>query len=335
MVKVAINYRDYYAMLGVKKDASADEIKKAYRRLAKLHHPDLHPEKDKARAGQKFKEINEAYEVLSDPQKKAKYEQLGPDWESKQPPTPPPAEGAPRYAFRPGERGDSFAGFSDFFGSVFGESGGQGFARGEAFQSGSRKGQDIEAEMGLSLEDSIQGGEKRITIAAPVLCTVCRGSGRQGNGFCHACAGVGETKQERSITASLPKHSRDGMRLRLRGQGGRGSRGAEAGDLFLRIRLLPHPTYRVTGSDLETTVTTMPWEASLGGEITVPTLEGPIRIRIPAGTHSGRRLRLAGKGLGKEGGSRGDLHAVVRIDIQDRTNDRIEKLYQELREASS
>mgnify|MGYP001604527293 FL=1 len=125
------------------------------------------------------------------------------------------------------------------------------------------------------------------------------------------------------------------MRLRLRIQGSPPSSGLEPGDLFLRIRLLPHPTYKVSGSDLETTVTAMPWEASLGGEIAAPTLEGPIRIRIPAGTHSGRRLRIAGKGLGKEGGSRGDLYAVVRIDIPDRTNDRMERLYQELREAGA
>lgn len=332
---MGIDYKDYYAILGVKKGASGEMIKQAYRRLAKRHHPDLHPDKDKAQAEKKFKEINEAYEVLSDPEKKAKYEQIGPDWEEKHEPRSPPSGGPARYEFRPGERGDSFAGFSDFFETVFGNAGGQGFGKGEAFEGGSRKGQDVEAELPLSLESSLQGGDKRISIVAPILCTVCRGSGRQGSRFCPPCAGVGETKQERSITAHLPQHSRDGMRLRLRGQGGRGSRGAEPGDLFLRIRLLPHAAYKVSGSDLETTVTVMPWEASLGGEITTPTLEGPIRIRIPAGTHSGRRLRLAGKGLGKEGGSRGDLYTVVRIDIPDRTNDRMARLYQELREAGA
>jgi curved DNA-binding protein len=146
---------------------------------------------------------------------------------------------------------------------------------------------------------------------------------------------VGETRQERPITVHLPKNIRDGMKLRLRSQGGPSSSGAEPGDLFLRIRLLRHPTYKVSGSDLETTITVLPWEASLGAEATVPTLEGPIRIRIPAGTHSGRRLRIAGKGLGKEDGSRGDLYAAVRIDISDKMNDRMARLYRELREAGA
>lgn len=321
---MSIEYKDYYALLGVKKDASADEIKQAYRRLAKQHHPDLHPDKDKPQAEEKFKSINEAYEALSDPQNKAKYDQIGPGWEAGPQPGSPP---------RGGENGEPFAGFSDFFETMFRKESGQGFGRGQAFQGRSRKGQAVEAELPLSLEDSIQGGDKRLSILAPVLCTACGGSGRQGKRTCPACAGVGETRQERSITAHLPKLSRDGMKLRLRGQGGPGSHGAEAGDLFLRIRLLPHPVYKVSGSDLETTVTTMPWEASLGGEIGVPTLEGPIRIRIPAGTHSGRRLRLAGKGMGKENGARGDLYATVRIDIPDKTNDKMERLYQEMREA--
>jgi len=332
---MAIEYKDYYAVLGVKKDASAEEIKQAYRRLAKQHHPDLHQSKDQAQATAKFKEINEAYEVLSDPEKKAKYDQIGPGWDAAQESAPPPGGGAARHGVRTGGQEDSFEGFSSFFESLFGDAGGQGFGRGEAFQGASRRGQDVEAEMALSLEDALRGGDKRISILAPALCPACRGAGRQGNRFCPACAGVGEARQERSITAHLPKHIRDGMRLRLRGQGSPSSRGEGPGDLFLRIRLLPHPTYKVSGSDLETTVTVMPWEAFLGAEISVPTPEGPIRIRIPAGTHSGRRLRIAGKGLGKEDGSRGDLHAVARIDIPDRTDDRMERLYQELREAGA
>ncbi|MFA5141111.1 MAG: DnaJ C-terminal domain-containing protein [Elusimicrobiota bacterium] len=332
---MAIEYKDYYAVLGVKKDAAAEEIKQAYRRLAKQHHPDLNPDQDKAQATAKFKEINEAYEALSDPQKKAKYDQIGPGWEAPQESSPPPGAGAQRFGFRTGGREDSFEGFSSFFESIFGDAGGQGFGGGEAFQGNSRKGQDVEAEMALSLEDALKGGDKRISILEPILCPACRGAGRQGDRFCPACGGVGEARQERSITAHLPKHIRDGMRLRLRGQGSPSSRDEGPGDLFLKIRLLPHPTFKISGSDLETTVTVMPWEASLGAEIAVPTLEGPIRIRIPAGTHAGRRLRIAGKGLGREDGSRGDLHAVVRIDIPDRTNDRMERLYQELREAGA
>ncbi|MFA6091477.1 MAG: DnaJ C-terminal domain-containing protein [Elusimicrobiota bacterium] len=330
-----MEFKDYYAALGVRKDASADQIKQAYRRLAKQHHPDLHLDKDKARATDRFKEINEAYEVLSDSAKKSKYDQLGPGWDAAQ--APPAASGASerRQDFRKGAEGESFSGFSDFFETVFGQSGVQGFGRGEEFEGGPGKGQDVEAEFALSLEDSLLGGDKKISILAPTLCPACRGSGRQGGRFCPACAGVGEARQERSITVHLPKNIRDGMRLRLRGQGGASFRGAPSGDLFLSMRLLPHPDYKVLGSDLEAAVRVMPWEAALGAEIAVPTLEGGLRIRIPAGTHSGRRLRIAGKGLGKEGGSRGDLYAVVRIDIPERSNERMERLYRELREAGA
>lgn len=169
----------------------------------------------------------------------------------------------------------------------------------------------------------------------PALCSRCRGAGRVGRHVCPSCAGLGETAQERSITVHLPDRIRDGIRLRLRGQGGPAPGGGTPGDLFLRIRLLPHPRFKVSGSDLETAVTLMPWEASLGGEVTVAALEGPLRIRVPAGTHSGRRLRIPGKGLPKEGGARGDLFALVRIDIPQRSDERTERLYRELKEAAS
>ncbi|PIR19359.1 MAG: molecular chaperone DnaJ, partial [Elusimicrobia bacterium CG11_big_fil_rev_8_21_14_0_20_64_6] len=308
---MAIEHKDYYGVLGVKKDASPDEIKHAYRRLAKQHHPDLHTEKNKPQAETKFKSVNEAYEVLSNPQNRAKYDQLGPDWEKGRQPGP---------ASSGDEQGEPFTGYGDFFESMFRNQGDQGFRRQQGFQGRPRKGQAVEAELPLSLEDSITGGDKRLTILAPILCPACGGSGRQGNRTCPTCGGVGETRQERAITVHLPKLSRDGMKLRLRGQGGPAARGEEAGDLFLRIRLLPHPVYKVSDNDLETTVTAMPWEASLGGEVEVFTLEGPIRIRIPAGTHSGRRLRLAGKGLGKADGTRGDLYAAIRIDIPEKAN---------------
>jgi curved DNA-binding protein len=331
---MAIEFKDYYAALGVKKEASPDEIKQAYRRLAKQHHPDLHLEKNKAAASTKFKEINEAYEVLSDPQKKAKYDQIGPGWDAEQQAAPPPGA-RERHEFRQGG-GEDFEGFSDFFEQLFGQrgaSGARGFGGAEAFAQGPGRGQDVEAELTLSLEDSLRPGDKKLTMLVPVICPQCRGSGHGGNRICPACAGVGESRQEKTINVHLPSPIRDGMRLRLKGQAG--VAGAAAGDLYLRIRLLPHPTFQVSGSDLETTVTLMPWEASLGGEISVPTLEGPIRVRIPAGTHAGKRLRIAGKGLGKEGGARGDLYAVVRIDIPHKSDERTQKLYRELREAGS
>lgn len=285
-------FKDYYADLGVKKDASPEEIKAAYRRLAKTHHPDLHPEAGKTAAAAKFKAVNEAYQVLSDPEKRRKYDSLGADWEA--PPPPRPESRSRRRA--PPPDAESFAGFSDFFQNLYG-GGEEAFTRGRP-----RGGQDIEAEMTLTLEDAVRGGEKKIML------------------------------DERTITARLPPAVRDGMKLRLRGQGA--SFGGEPGDLYLRIRLLPHPDFKVTGPDLETTITVMPWTAALGGEASVPTLEGPVKIKIPAGTRAGRVLRVAGRGLGREGGGRGDLHAAVRIDIPARTSPQIEKLYRELKKAA-
>ena len=319
-----IDYKDYYAILGVQKDASAEDIKQAYRLLAKRHHPDLNPGKNKSQAEDKFKEINEAYEVLHDPEKKVKYDKIGPGSQAA-----PETDGGPSHEFRSGGQGD-FSGFSDFFESLYADAGRQGF---RAPRPGPRRGQDVEAELPLTLEEALRAGEKRISIMAPVLCPACAGSGRSNKGFCPVCGGVGETQRRKTITAHLPQSILDGMKLRLRGQGSPAPGQGEAGDLFLRIRLLPHSLYKVSGSDLETPVTIMPWTAALGGESPVPTLEGTIRIKIPAGSHAGRALRIPGKGLGKKGGSRGDLFAVVRIDIPDQTDSRMEGLYKAMREA--
>jgi len=327
---MAGEFKDYYAILGVSKSASPEELKKAYRRLAREHHPDLHAEKNKAAASEKFKEINEAYEVLSDPAKKAKYDELGPGWDQERPAGPPPRRQAPPDF---GAGAQDFSGFSDFFENLYGEGAARGF--GGAEPRGPRRGQDVEAEMSISLEDAVRGGEKKLSLMVPAICPACAGTGRRGRGFCPACGGVGETRVEKTITARLPQAVRDGMRLRLRGQGGAAAGGGEAGDLYLRIRLLPHPAFKVLGSDLETTVTVMPWTAALGGEASVATLDGPIRIKIPAGTHAGRAFRVAGKGLGKDGGGRGDLNAAVRIDIPDRLDPKLEKAFAEMKEAGA
>ena len=146
---------------------------------------------------------------------------------------------------------------------------------------------------------------------------------------------MGESRREKRVTVKLPKHVRDGTKLRLRGQGSEGGGGKAPGDLYLRVKLMPHPAFKFSGGDLETGVTVKPWIAALGGEAEVASLEGPIRIRIPAGTHAGKSLRISGKGLAKEGGARGDLYAVVRIDIPERTNERMERLYREMKEADA
>ena len=331
-----MEFKDYYATLGVAKSASADEIKQAYRRLAKRHHPDLHVEKDKAAAAGKFKEANEAYEVLSDPSKKAKYDQLGPDWEAG--PRPAAREGRAPHGFESDETPEGFDGFSDFFEQVFGRAargGGRSAGGSPRGAASSWKGQDVEAELSLPLEDCLRPGDRKLSMRVPAVCPRCGGAGRLGSRVCPQCAGLGEAVQEKSVNVHLPESIRDGMRLRLRGQGGPAPGGGTPGDLYLTIRLLPHARFKVSGPDLETDVTLMPWEASLGGEVAVPSLEGSLRVRVPPGTHAGRRLRLAGKGLPKEGGGRGDLYAVARIDIAARSDARTERLYRELREAAS
>lgn len=316
-------YRDYYAALGVTKDATAEAIKQAYRRMAKLHHPDLRPSGEKTAATARFKEINEAYEALSDPEKRAQYDRVGASGPQEAPSRARPADGD-----------EAPEGFSEFFDGMFGR-GGRGSSRGDGGRPGPRRGADAEAELSVSLEDSLAGGDKRLTLPMSVVCPDCGGSGRSGRSFCASCGGMGETQRTKTITAHLPALVRDGMRLRLRGQGGASAGGGEPGDLHLTIRLLPHAVFSVAGADLETTVVVTPWAAFLGAEVAVPTLEGSVRVRLPAKTHAGRGLRVAGKGLGKEGGGRGDLVAKIRIDILDAGGDRVEALYKELREASS
>lgn len=323
--------QDYYAVLGVKKTAAPEEIKQAYRRLAKVHHPDLQPESQKAAAAEKFKELNEAYEVLSHPEKRAAYDRYGPDG--------PPGASAPESPrgrpARPGadDEEPDFSGFSDFFQNLYGDAASGASTR--RSRPGPRRGQDVEAELPLSLEDAVRGGEKTLTLDVPALCPACAGSGRRGTGFCPNCGGVGEIARPKTITARLPAAVREGARLRLRGQGAAASGGGEPGDLYLRIRFLPHPLFKVSGADLETPVTVMPWVAALGGEVSLQTLEGSLRIKVPSGTHAGRILRVAGKGLAADGGRRGDLLAAVRIDIPDRPDARLEKLYREMKEAAS
>jgi curved DNA-binding protein len=326
--------KDYYAILDVKKSSSPEEIKQAYRRLAKVHHPDLKPEKEKTAASERFKELNEAYEVLSNPEKKAKYDQYGADWERGPQPKEPRGARAGRTSSA-GGAASGFSGFSDFFDNLYGDEEASGAGSARAGRAGPRRGQDVEAELPLSLEDAVRGGEKTLTLDVPALCPACGGTGRRGRGFCPNCGGVGEISRPKTITARLPQAVREGTRLRLRGQGAAASGGGEAGDLYLRIRFLPHPHFKISGSDLQTAVTVMPWTAALGGEASVQSLEGSIRIKIPAGTHAERILRVAGKGLGREGGGRGDLLASVRIDIPDRSDPKFEKLYRDMREAAS
>ena len=305
---MAVKFRDYYEVLGVPRGASADEIKTAYRRLARKHHPDLHHGKAREKAEEDFKEINEAYAVLSDPEKRARYDQLGPNWKAGMDFTPPPG-GEPNVRVEYGDLGDlDGAAFSDFFASLFG-----GRGRGQRHSRQTRAGRDIETELSLTLEEAHQGGRRSVAFDAVEECKVCGGTGVSGDRVCRTCGGQGVVSKPRTLEVQVPPGARDGTRLRLAGQGEPGGNGGPPGDMYLVVRVRPHRLYHVLGDDLEIEVPVYPWEAVLGTEVEIPTLDGPVALKVPAGAPAGQRLRLHGKGLTRRNGSRGDLYARLRL----------------------
>lgn len=278
-----MQFKDYYAILGVPKTASQDDIRKAFRKLARQHHPDV--AKDKKSAEAKFKEINEANEVLSDPEKRQRYDSLGSDWDKA-----PRGGGVPPQWQRTGG-GMSGGGFSDFFEAFFGGGGGGnpfgGFARSGSVK---RRGEDLEYELPVSVEDALRGGKTAFSIS-------------RGN-------------RSETITVTIPKGVRTGQRIRLAGQGGPGAGGAEAGDLFLLVAIAPHRDYRVEGADLIREIPVTVTAAVLGGEIEVETPDGTVKLKIPAGTQPRQKFRLKGRGLPSgPGGVRGDFFAEARVVI--------------------
>jgi len=295
-----VKFRDYYEVLGVPRAASAEEVKHAYRQLARKHHPDLAPASERAQAAERFKEINEAYEVLRDPDKRKKYDALGADWKSGADFTPPP-----NTAWRTVDPSSSedLGGVSDFFASLFGRPEGRA-ERGDVRVS--IPGDDIEAELPVTVEELLRGGQRRIML-----------------------------DDGRTLEVAIPRGTREGTVLRLGGQGGRGFNGGPPGDLYLRARLVPHPRYRVGGDDLELDLPLWPWQAVLGAEVKVETPDGAVTLKVPAGTQSGRRLRLRGRGLPRADGNRGDLYAVVRIVVPERPSPTEREAYEALKRGAS
>jgi curved DNA-binding protein len=300
---VAVKFRDYYEVLGVPRTATPEDVKRAYRRLARKHHPDLQPVGQRAEAAERFKEINEAYEVLSDPDKRAKYDALGPNWKSGADFTPPPG---PRWPTGTVEDWADLGGFSDFFASLFGRPGGRAGRTGRGGVRVTVAGRDVEAELPVTLEDLLRGGRRRITV----------------NGG-------------RSLDVDVPPGTREGTVLRLAGQGEPGVGGGPPGDLYLRVRLLPHPRYRVSRDDIEMDLPLWPWQAVLGAQVKIETPDGPVTLTVPPGTQSGRRLRLQGRGLPRTDGRRGDLYAVARIVIPERPSASEREAYEALQRSTS
>jgi curved DNA-binding protein len=303
---MAVADRDYYETLGVARDASSEEIQRAYRKLARQYHPDVN--KDSG-AEDRFKEVSEAYDVLRDPEKRDRYDRMGANWRAG-----PDVSGAGGFeeAFR---RGDGFrdvrvdfgdGDFSDIFESVLG---GRGRGGRRAGRSGSGSfsipGADQEAVLEISLEEAARGGRRRISLDG------------------------------RDLEVEIPRGVRDGQRIRLAGEGEPGIGGGPPGDLYLRIRLRRDPRFRVEGRDLYTDLPVTPWEAALGAEVPVPTLDGSARVKVPPGSSSGRRLRLRGQGLPGSGGAPdGDLYAIVEIHVPKRLTKKERELFEQLASTS-
>ena len=330
---MSVEYKDYYKLLGVARTATTEEIHKAFRKLARQHHPDV--AKHKKEAEEKFKEINEAHEVLSDPEKRRKYDALGPNWKQGAEFRPPP--GWEGMGGRAGRRGRAQAedfefefggtGFSDFFEQLFGRRGRGGFGQTDDEEFG--RGHDVEGDIMVTLEEALRGSIRSVSLRRPVECSQCGGTGEVKRGVCPACGGAGQIMQTESHQVKIPAGVLEGQRLRVPGKGGTGAGGGKPGDLFLNVRLAGHPDFRIEGENLFTEVDLAPWEAVLGANVAVPTLEGPVNIRIPPGTQSGQLLRVRGRGLGKEG-SRGDLLVAARVQIPDRVSDAGRKLWEQL-----
>ncbi len=318
-------FRDYYDLLGVSRTASGEEIKKAYRKLARKYHPDLHPNAGKKEGEKKFKEINEAYEVLGDPKKRAKYDQLGPHWQEGMEFTPPPGAGGPTAETAHFEEmGD----FSDFFETLFG--GRRPRGRRGAGRPSPRRGSDVESEIELTLEEAVHGASRQVRLATSSPCPDCDGRGIVGSRICPRCGGTGRIAEGKKLTVHIPAGVRDGDRIRLAGQGEPGEAGGPPGDLFIRVHLRTHPRFTIVDDHLQTEVEVMPWEAALGAEVPIRTLDGEGLLKVPAGSRSGQRLRLRGKGLPIRKEGRGDLYVLLRINIPQQLTPEERRLYTEL-----
>jgi len=332
-----VKYKDYYAVLEVPRGANDAEIKKAFRNLARKYHPDV--AKDKKQAEEKFKEINEAYEVLSDPEKRKRYDDLGPGWNPESEFRPPPGWESRGTGARPGggsARREDFefggGGFSDFFDQFFGGSrGGAHFETGEA---ASGRGRDVEGELVVTLEEVAAGSVRSISVRHSQRCEACGGTGRRGRQVCSECSGTGQIAHESVHQVKVPPGVEEGQRLRVAGRGGAGMGDGAAGDLLLRVRYAKHPEFAVEDRNLVYEAELAPWEAVLGANLSVPTLDGSVSIKIPPGTQNGRKLRVRGRGLPRRGEANTDLIVVARVQVPTQVDDAERALWEALARGS-
>ncbi len=293
-----MDYKDYYNTLGISRDASQDEVKRAYRKLARKYHPDVSTESD---ADTRFKEVGEAYEVLKDPEKRAAYDQLGSNWQNGQQFQPPP-EWADFGFSNSGFQGGGH--FSDFFDSLFGQQ-----------QSRHATGRDVHARLEVTLEQMASGAPVELALQVPQL------------------APDGSTRSSvKRLKVKVPPGLTEGESFRLKGQGHASPGGGPAGDLYVDLVFAPHPSYTVSGLDVHSELSIAPWQAVLGDKVSVATLNGPVMVRVPAGSTTGKRLRLAGRGL--PGNPAGNHYVTLKIDIPTSLSERERELYSQLATAS-
>ncbi len=337
-----MNYKNYYDILGVDEDASQEEIKRAYRKLAREYHPDFNPDDEESE--EKFKEMKEAYEVLSDPEKRKRYDSLGADWEKYAKSgggggfgggAGGRRAGGPQEGFRVHwEDASGMSGFSDFFEQIFGDfysggtgqrmnieevfgEGGQGRpgqrSRGQTRRRRKQRGEDVENIIELTLEEAFHGTERRLRLQQPEVCPEC---GRSPSPSCQKCQGRGVVTNQKTVTVQVPAGVNEGSKIRLKGEGGIGRGGGQRGHLFLKVHLKEHPIFDLNDNDLYCEVPISPHEAAEGGEIEVPGIDDSVTMNLPPGTEGGQQFRLQGMGMPElNNDGRGDQYVTVQIQI--------------------
>lgn len=335
---MAVEFKDYYKILGVDRKADAKALRSAYRKLARKHHPDVAKGKQHE---ERFKEIAEAYEVLSDPEKRQRYDTLGPDWQRQMSGPGPSAPGGFRVEYG-GEAGD----FSEFFRTIFGDlgaraRGGRGIdvedLLGGRFRGQGRtraRGEDVQAAVEISLEEAHAGARKSFTLETDDPCAACQGTGHVGGKACASCQGGGWQRGRRTVDVRIPAGVRTGQRVRVSGEGAGG--GGRRGDLYLEITVAPHPIFERKGDDVHVALPVTAAEAALGASVEVPTLRGKVAMKVPPATSSGRTFRLPGYGMPRlKGGGAGDELVTVRIVMPSTLSAEEQELYRKLRDLRS
>jgi DnaJ-class molecular chaperone len=321
---MATAQRGYYDILGVPRNASADDVKKAYRRRAREIHPDLHTGAKKTEMEKKFKELNEAHEVLSDPDKRKKYDQYGQNWEQAEAYEKARQQAGP-HAGQAGPGGGFSGDFGDIFDTFFGGRNRSGGTAGFAID-----GEDLETDVELSIREVLSGVSRRVDLTERITCKACGGSAIVRGRPCVVCGGSGTQTEKRTIEVRIPAGVQNDTRVRIAGKGQPGINGGKPGDLYLRVHIQSNSIFRQKGSDVQITLPVWPWEAALGAEVMAPTLTEPVKVKIPAGSKADGKLRLKGKGLPTANGDRGDLFLKLKIVMPSAISDEERALYEQL-----